>query len=240
MGTPGGLASGGFRQGDKMLLTKMRNPNMCNDAVNVNNRSYSTDDKGCCAVHPADVPVLRDACGFETVGVIESEQKQTSIRLPETKDEFLDMAFAIGLSASDLHDMAKILEPPTPHVEQQFAEPVTTYVAPPPPDQEKMISVPPDEEQAEEIEVAPQTTEEPEPEPSNGNGNGHSESEEVTISMALSKAALLDIGIKLGLPVKATMSKRKIYNELVLQSQEVDHHGNERQDVQQPSAVGQA
>lgn len=221
-----------------MLLSKLRNPKWKNDTINVNTRSYKTDEQGCCSVHPADVAVLRDACGFEVVGQVETNSKrETEIRMPKSKEEFLDMAFAIGLEAEDLRNMANLLDPPAPKEEIPEPEPVTTYVAPPPPNQEKMITVPPDEEQAPtpekpvEIEVAPES---PPEEPSKDNGNSDDD-DEVTISMGLSKRQLLELGTAMGLPVKQAMKKREIY-DVILQSQKVDHH--DQQNVQQPNPVG--
>jgi hypothetical protein len=200
-----------------MLLTKVKNSSMKNDLIGVGQRSYETDGRGCCSVYPQDVSALV-ACGFTVIGQVDKKKKAV-VRLPESKEEFMDLAMATGLTADDLRAMADLLDPPAP-VEVEETLPVMRYIAPPPPEQ--MITVPPDEPEAEA-----ETTVKPEAGPVEeiaalpklaGADEGDSDSdeeEEISVSLASTKRQLLDVAIKLGLNVKPAMRKGQIYDAIM-------------------------
>jgi hypothetical protein len=201
-----------------MVRTKVHSKAFANDEISVNGRHYAVNAEGMALVHPADVATLRDACGFSVIGQVADESRPAeTTRLPASKEEFLDLALAIGLRGEDLRSMADLLDPPPPVPE--LPQPVTTYRAPPPP-HEREIHVPDDEPQTESAaEAAPDQSGEDE------------EAKPPSVSLSWSKNNLFDFAAQLGLPVKKAMKKLEIFNLI----REAQHEG---QNVLESSAVG--
>ena len=111
------------------MLTRMRNQSMRSDAITVGTHRYETDQDGVCVVRQSDVSTLRDACGFEVLGLVDEEDLRP--RLPQTKEELFDLVLSVGVPADALRQMADLLDAQSPPVVDDDA-PRTVFVAPAP------------------------------------------------------------------------------------------------------------